>query len=70
MISTDKIETDTSKNRGIAHEEDGGSVGIANGMAWDDLTGATLDPREVSKARLKVKGKVERVALHQRQVCV
>ena len=22
-------------------------------MAWDDLTGATLDPREVSKARLK-----------------
>ena len=53
VISTDKIGTDTSKNRGIAHEEDGGSVGIAYGMAWDDLTGATLDPREVSKARLK-----------------
>ena len=51
VISTDKIGTDTSKNRGIAHEEDGGSVGIAYGMAWDDLTGATLDPREVSKAR-------------------
>ena len=25
-------------------------------MAWDDLTGATLDPHEVSKARLKELG--------------
>ena len=62
VISTDKIGTDTSKNRCIAHEEDGGFVGIAYGMALDDLTGANLDPR--------VKGKVERVGLHQRQVCV
>ena len=53
VISTDKIGTDTSKNRSIAPEKDGRSVGIAYGMAWDDLTGATLDPREVSKARLK-----------------
>ena len=53
VISTDKIGTDTSKNRSIAHEEDGRSVGIAYGMAWDALTGATFDRREVSKARLK-----------------
>ena len=53
VISTDKIGTDTSKNRSTAHEENGRSVGIASGMAWDDLTGATLGPREVSKAKLK-----------------
>ena len=40
----------------IYPEEDGGSVGIAYGMVWDDLTGANLDPREVSKARLKELG--------------
>ena len=53
VISTDKIGPDTSKNRNIAHEQDGGPVGIPCGMAWNDLTEANLDPREVSKARLK-----------------
>ena len=56
VISKDKIGTDTNKDRSIADEEDGGSVGIAYGMAWDDLTGANLDPRGVSKARLKELG--------------
>ena len=46
----DKIEDEGAgksqkKDRGVRHEED------EDAMAWDDVTGEELDPREVAKAR-------------------
>ena len=48
-----KIIAVVQAQRGIRHEEDSDENAWLLGIAWDDVTGALLDPREVRKARVK-----------------
>ena len=41
------------RQRGIAHEEDDEAMGTEGCLAWDDVTGAALDPVVVRRARLE-----------------
>ena len=41
-------------------------VGIAYGTAWDDLTGANLDPREASMASMKELGYIHDKSVYRR----
>ena len=50
--ATSTIGGDSQRERGIAHEEDESQMQWSV-VAWDDVTGSPLDPREVQRARLK-----------------
>ena len=51
--ATDTVGDDSKRQRGIRHEEDSDENAWLLGIAWDDVIGALLDPREVRKAQLK-----------------
>ena len=50
--ATDTIGGDSKRDQGVAHEEDE-SLDHWPLVAWDDVTGSPLDPKEVQRARLK-----------------
>ena len=49
----DTITNDNKKERGITHENEDVQVSWNMEQAWDDITGATLDPVEVTRTHLK-----------------
>ena len=51
--ATDTVVDESKRQRGIRHEEDSDENAWLLGIAWDDVIGALLDPREVRKAQLK-----------------
>ena len=50
--ATDTIGGDSKREQGVAHEEDE-SLDHWPLVAWDDVTGSPLNPKEVQRARLK-----------------
>ena len=55
------------KERGIAHEEDEDNRAFCD-SAWDDVTVAALDPKEVQRARLKEIEYIHRKGVYQRKL--
>ena len=61
----DTIGQVVRKERGIAHEEDEDNRAFCD-SAWDDVTGAALDPKEVQRARLEEIEYIHRKGVYQR----
>ena len=51
--ATNTIGDERIRQQRVRHEEDSDENAWLLGLAWDDVTGALLDPREVRQARLK-----------------
>ena len=75
--ATDTIGDERIRQQGVRHEEDSDENAWLLGLAWDDVTGALLDPREVRQARLKevrylhekhVYTKIRRAAAQRRKI--
>ena len=43
----------SKRDRGVAHEEDEYSNQLGHDVAWNDVTGSLLEPREVNRTRLE-----------------
>ena len=53
VSAADYVGPISKRDRGVAHEEDEYSNQMGHDVAWNDVIGSLLEPREVNRARLE-----------------